>query len=64
MPDDDSMLSQGTVDERNEARKPMYDMPVRIVHLAATYPAPCPACKGTGGGVWNDCPTCGGNGVV
>jgi hypothetical protein len=24
----------------------------------------CPNCKGTGGGQYNDCPTCGGNGVV
>lgn len=24
----------------------------------------CPACRGTGGGVYNDCPTCDGNGVV
>lgn len=24
----------------------------------------CPVCRGTGGGVWNDCPTCDGNGVV
>jgi len=25
---------------------------------------PCPACKGTGGGTYNDCPLCGGNGVA
>lgn len=24
----------------------------------------CPTCRGTGGGVWNDCPACSGNGVV
>lgn len=24
----------------------------------------CPRCHGTGGGVYNDCPTCGGNGDV
>jgi hypothetical protein len=24
----------------------------------------CPACRGTGGGVWNDCPACDGNGIV
>ncbi len=24
----------------------------------------CPACRGTGGGQWNDCPSCDGNGVV
>jgi hypothetical protein len=28
------------------------------------YPVTCPSCKGTGGGVYNDCPTCDGNGVV
>ncbi len=38
--------------------------------LCANHPAPsvgaltCPSCRGTGGGVYNDCPTCGGNGVV
>lgn len=25
---------------------------------------PCPYCRGTGGGVYNDCTYCGGNGVV
>ena len=30
----------------------------------ASYPATCPACRGTGGGTYNDCPTCDGNGVV
>lgn len=30
----------------------------------ASYPATCPTCRGTGGGVYNDCATCGGNGVV
>ncbi len=29
-----------------------------------TYPATCPACGGTGGGQYNDCPACDGNGVV
>ncbi len=30
------------------------------------YPewAPCPTCRGTGGGEYNDCPACGGNGVM
>lgn len=28
------------------------------------YPTVCPACRGTGGGVYNDCVTCGGNGEV
>lgn len=31
---------------------------------ASVYPRTCPSCRGTGGGVYNDCPTCGGNGVV
>jgi DnaJ-class molecular chaperone len=34
------------------------------VAVPLVYPATCPACKGTGGGVYNDCATCGGNGVV
>jgi DnaJ-class molecular chaperone len=24
----------------------------------------CPRCKGTGGGEWNDCPSCDGNGII
>jgi hypothetical protein len=24
----------------------------------------CPFCSGTGGGQWNDCPACDGNGVI
>jgi hypothetical protein len=28
------------------------------------YPSACPTCRGTGGGVYNDCRTCDGNGVV
>jgi hypothetical protein len=27
-------------------------------------PEPCPACRGTGGGQYNDCPYCDGNGCV
>lgn len=34
------------------------------MHEQYQYPAPCPTCHGTGGGQYNDCPTCGGNGVV
>lgn len=34
------------------------------VWARAVVPVPCPACRGTGGGVWNDCGYCGGNGVV
>lgn len=29
-----------------------------------SYPTACPTCRGTGGGVYNDCPSCDGNGVV
>lgn len=28
------------------------------------YEKTCPTCRGAGGGQFNDCPTCGGNGVV
>jgi hypothetical protein len=31
---------------------------------APSYPGTCPACRGTGGGEYNDCPVCDGNGVV
>ena len=38
--------------------------PANDEKLRENYPATCPACRGTGGGVYNDCATCGGNGVV
>lgn len=34
------------------------------IRESQTYPSPCPVCRGTGGGTWNDCPACDGNGVV
>ncbi len=46
--------------ERADARAAYFDRKAR----AKEYPAVCPTCGGTGGGVYNDCPTCDGNGVV
>lgn len=34
------------------------------VQLRLQASVPCPACRGTGGGVYNDCPTCSGNGEI
>jgi hypothetical protein len=35
-----------------------------VLNEPRVYPATCPSCRGTGGGTYNDCPTCDGNGVV
>lgn len=40
------------------------DVVVLTLGERAVQDAECPTCRGTGGGMYNDCATCGGNGVV
>ena len=36
----------------------------RVEPVQDAYPSACPHCRGTGGGTYNDCAKCDGNGVV
>ncbi len=47
-----------------EAHERRIDVQLRLSPPSSPGASVCPVCRGTGGGVWNDCPSCDGNGVV
>lgn len=49
---------------QGRADPPLWGRVEEELERLSVYPSACPRCRGTGGGEYNDCSACDGNGVV